>query len=123
MRDFNFFSHITEERKSDSKRKYIGFGIIGVLAFIFVVNFSVNLIKEHVLDKNINYYQGEIDNKTLIIQALSKTRSAISDLQYNLNNLGFIENTYISGIGERNAQGDYSFSISCTLKEVGNNEN
>ena len=169
MRDFNFFSHITEERKSDSKRKYIGFGIIGVLAFIFVVNFSVNLIKEHVLDKNINYYQGEIDNKdmqekldvamkvekehedlekyynnvkvateqvydlvftqisidnkTLTIQALSKTRSAISDLQYNLNNLGFIENTYISGIGERNAQGDYSFSISCTLKEVGNNEN
>ncbi|MDM0475862.1 PilN domain-containing protein [Clostridium perfringens] len=188
MRDFNFFSHITEERKSDSKRKYIGFGIIGVLAFIFVVNFSVNLIKENVLDKNINYYQGEIDNKdmqekldvamkvekehedlekyynnvkvakeqvydnnyvttqrikiinstvpkdlvftqisidnkTLTIQALSKTRSAISDLQYNLNNLGFIENTYISGIGERNTQGDYSFSISCTLKEVGNNEN
>lgn len=188
MRDFNFFSHITEERKSDSKRKYIGFGIIGVLAFIFVVNFSVNLIKEHVLDKNINYYQGEIDNKdmqekldvamkvekehedlekyynnvkvateqvydnnyvntqsikiinstvpkdlvftqisidnkTLTIQALSKTRSAISDLQYNLNNLGFIEDTYISGIGERNAQGDYSFSISCALKEVGNNEN
>ena len=35
----------------------------------------------------------------------------------------FIENTYISGIGERNAQGDYSFSINCTLKEVGNNEN
>lgn len=188
MRDFNFFSHIAEERKSDSKRKYIEFGIIGVMAFIFVVNFSVNIIKEHVLDKNINYYQGKIDNpdmqeklglaikmqeeqddlekyytnvkaaseqvydnnyvntqrikiinstvpndlvftqisidnKTLTIQALSKTRSAISDLQYNINNLGFIENTYISGIGERNAQGYYSFSINCTLKEVGNNEN
>ena len=51
MRDFNFFSHITEERKSDSKRKYIGFGIIGALAFIFVVNFSVNMLKEHVLNK------------------------------------------------------------------------
>ncbi|MBI6101802.1 PilN domain-containing protein [Clostridium perfringens] len=188
MRDFNFFSHITEERKSDSKRKYIGFGLIGALVFIFVVNFSINIIHGHVLDKNISYYEGEIDNpdmkeklgiatkvekehdalenyyndvkvaieqvydnnyvttqrikiinstvpkdlvftqisidnKTLTIQALSKTRSAISDLQYNLNNLGFIENTYISGIGERNAQGDYSFSISCTLKEVGNNEN
>ncbi len=62
MRDFNFFSHIAEERKSDSKRKYIGFGIIGALAFIFAVNFSVNMIKEHVLGKNISYYQGEIDN-------------------------------------------------------------
>ena len=175
MRDFNFFSHITEERKSDSKRKYIGFGLIGALVFIFAVNFSINIIHGHVLDKNISYYEGEIDNpdmkeklgvaikvekehddlekyynyvttqrikiinstvpkdlvftqisidnKTLTIQALSKTRSAISDLQYNLNNLGFIENTYISGIGERNAQGDYSFSISCTLKEVGSNEN
>lgn len=73
--------------------------------------------------KDLVFTQISIDNKTLTIQALSKTRSAISDLQYNLNNLGFIENTYISGIGERNAQGDYSFSISCTLKEVGNNEN
>ena len=61
MRDFNFFSHITEERKSDSKRKYIGFGLIGALVFIFVVNFSINIIHEHVLDKNISYYEGEID--------------------------------------------------------------
>lgn len=54
--------------------------------------------------KDLVFTQISIDNKTLTIQALSKTRSAISDLQYNLNNLGFIENTYISGIGERNAQ-------------------
>ena len=84
-----------------------------------IPNSPIKVLEENISDESID----NIDNKTLTIQALSKTRSAISDLQYNLNNLGFIENTYISGIGERNAQGDYSFSISCTLKEVGSNEN
>lgn len=188
MRDFNFFSHIAEERKSDSKRKYIGLSVLGIALFIFIVSFSINMAKIYITKKQISTYEAEIsapdmqenldqakkieeehstlekyyknvkaaaeqissndyvntqrikiinstvpkdvvftqlsiDNKTLTIQALSKTRSAISDLQYNLNKLGFIENTYISGIGERTSQGEYSFSINCTLKEVGNNEN
>lgn len=188
MRDFNFFSHIAQERKSDSKRKYIGLSVLGVVLFIFIASFSINIVRIHLLKKQISAYESEInatdmqenltqakkiasehstlekyytnvkaaseqicsndyvntqrikiinstvpndviftqisiDNKNLTIQALSKTRSAISDLQYNLNNIGFIENTYISGIGERNAKGEYSFSISCTLKEVGSNEN
>ncbi len=189
MRDFNFFSHIAQERKSDSKRKYIGVSLVGLVIFIFVVNFSVNVIKEHLIKDDIAYYKGEIDspkmqenlavakkvkkehdtlenyynnvneasnqiysndyvntqrikiinstvpkdvvftqisidNKSLTIQALSKTRSAISDLEYNIKNLGFVSDAYISGIGERNSKGDYSFSISCTLKEVeGQNEN
>lgn len=188
MRDFNFFSQIAQERKSSSNRKNIGGSILGLVVFVFVVSFSVNMIRMHMIKKSINNYEAKInapsmkekvseatkiekehntlekyynnvkvaaeeiysndyvntqrikiinstvpndviftqiniDNKTVTIQALSKTRSAISDLQYNLNNLGFIDNTYISGISERNAQGEYSFSVSCTLKEVGNNEN
>lgn len=188
MRDFNFFSNIAKERKSDSKRKYIELGILGTILFIFIASFTVNFVRIHFLKKQISTYEAEInademkenlaqakkinsehsdlekyytnvkeasqqilsndyvntqrikiinstvpkdvvftqisiDNKNLTIQALSKTRSAISDLQYNLNNLGFIENTYISGIGDRDTKGEYSFSISCTLKEVGSNEN
>lgn len=189
MKDFNFFSYIAKERKSNSKRRYIGVSLVGLVVFVFVVNFSVNIIKQYSIEDEIANYQGEIDskkmqenletaekiekehdilekyyknvdeatnqiysndyvdtqrikiinstvpkdvvftqisidNKSLTIQALSKTRSAISDLEYNINNLEFVSDAYISGIGERNGQGDYSFSISCNLKEVeGSNEN
>ena len=182
MRDFNFFSHIAQERKSDSKRKYLEVSLIGMIIFVFMVNFSFNIIKEHFIKEDIAYYKGEInspkmqenleiarkikkehytlenyynnvneasnqiydnnyvniqrikiinstipkdvvftqvsmDKNNLTIQALSKTRSAISDLEYNIKNLGFVSDAYISGIGERNTQGEYSFSISCNLKE------
>ena len=89
MRDFNFFSHITEERKSDSKRKYIGFGLIGALVFIFVVNFSINIIQEHVLDKNISYYEGEIDNPDMQekLGVAMKVEKEHDDLKKYYNNV------------------------------------
>ena len=49
------------------------------------------------------------------IQAVSKNRTAIAEIQHNLRSLDIVDTVYIGGIS---GDTDYTFDIKCTLKDV-----
>lgn len=70
-----------------------------------------------VTPKDIEFKVMNISSKGINIQAISKSRIAISEFQHNLKSLEEIEDAHISNIEEVGTiKGEFSFSIECYLK-------
>ena len=61
---------------------------------------------------NINITPGNVS-----ISAISKTRTAIAEVQHNLKELPQIESVYIGSISDEE-EGEYAFELKCVLKGV-----
>ena len=82
----------------------------------FIVKVS-STIPEKVYFQSIN-----ASNETLTINGVSEDRVSIAEFLYNISQCPFVKEASISNITE-NAQREYSFGISCLLKEGEINEN
>ncbi|WP_426349773.1 PilN domain-containing protein [Alloiococcus sp. CFN-8] len=81
----------------------------------FIVQLS-STIPQKVYFQNIN-----ASNESLSISGVSSDRVSIAEFLYNISQCSFVEEASISNITE-NAEGEYSFNISCVLKEGEINE-
>ena len=59
-----------------------------------------------------------ISSSDIIIDGYADTRDDIAAFQYNLEQLKYINGTYVSFINEVTADSKYTFNIKCTLKDV-----
>lgn len=66
-----------------------------------------------------------VDGQNIQMQAMSKSRQAIGEFEHNLKDIDRVTDVYVSNINSdlATSDGQYNFSIKCTLKEVDNNEN
>lgn len=85
-------------------------------------NILYNISKS--IPKEISFRTMSIDGNMVQIQGVSKSRVPIAELEHNLKAIDSIEEVHVRNISfESNVpEGDYSFSIKCTLKGVYNNE-
>lgn len=76
------------------------------------------------IPKEISFKTMSVDSLSIEIQGLSKKRVAIAELTHNLKNLNNIQDVHVSTINSENGSinGNYSFSLKCTLKGVDKNE-
>lgn len=67
----------------------------------------------------ISFKDFNIDGYDLNISGITKNRAAVGEFEHNLTNLSGIKNVHVGKIAKSNAVGeDYSFEITCVLKEV-----
>ncbi|GFZ32514.1 hypothetical protein CSC2_30400 [Clostridium zeae] len=60
-----------------------------------------------------------VDGSSLSIQGVSKTRTAIGEVQHNMKVLDIIADAQIGNIsGDDSNDGNYTFDLKCTLKDV-----
>jgi type IV pilus assembly protein PilN len=85
-------------------------------------NILYNISKS--IPKEISFRTMSIDGNMVQIQGVSKSRVPIAELEHNLKAIYSIEEVHVGNINlEGNIpEGDYSFSIKCTLKGVCNDE-
>lgn len=77
------------------------------------------------LPKDVYFKNLVVDGQAISVNAVAKSRISVGEFQHNVKNLNFIKEAHVSNINlssEGNAQGEYSFSIKCTLKDVDVNE-
>lgn len=68
---------------------------------------------------DISFKDFNIDGYDLKISGVSHTRAAVGEFEHNLRNLSEVKNVQVNNISKSNAAGeDYSFEITCVLKEV-----
>ena len=85
-----------------------------------------DVVNDELLNDICNAMPGAISFKDFNIQAydmkisgVSKTREAVGEFEHNLTKLSKIKNVHVDSITKSNAVGeDYSFEITCVLKEV-----
>ncbi|GKU26424.1 hypothetical protein CFOLD11_32510 [Clostridium folliculivorans] len=71
------------------------------------------------LPENVYFRSISVDGSSLSFQGVSKTRSAIGELQHNIKGLDIIAEGQIGNISEDDSSnGSYSFDLKCTLKDV-----
>jgi type IV pilus assembly protein PilN len=71
------------------------------------------------LPSDINFKSVSIDGSSLSIQGISKTMSAIGELQHNIKSLDSIVDAQVGNINQDDSKsGSYSFDLKCTLKDV-----
>jgi type IV pilus assembly protein PilN len=77
------------------------------------------------MPKGVSFKSMVIDGQTVQVQGTSNTRSAIAELQYNLKSLEAVSEASVSSIAggvDKSTNGEYTFSLKCTLKDVEKNE-
>ncbi|HAX72923.1 MAG TPA: pilus assembly protein PilN [Firmicutes bacterium] len=67
------------------------------------------------LPSDVSFGSLSITNTTITMQATSKSRTAIAEVQHNLKALDFISDVYIGAISGTDS---YSFSLNCVVKDV-----
>lgn len=67
------------------------------------------------LPSEVSFNSINLTNTEVAIQAVSSTRSAIAELQYNLKQLDNVQDVYIGAIS---GDESYTFDIKCVLKDV-----
>lgn len=89
-----------------------------------IVNSTILYNISKSIPKEISFRNMSIDSNVIQIQGVSKSRVPIAELEHNLKAIDSIEEVHVGNINlEGNVQeGDYSFSIKCTLKGVYNDE-
>jgi type IV pilus assembly protein PilN len=71
------------------------------------------------LPSEVSFDSFSISNNTIAISGVSKNRTAIAELQYNLKKLSIMSDVYVNSIDTQSAvDGEYSFDIKCVLKGV-----
>lgn len=76
------------------------------------------------IPKEVSFSSTSIDSGSITCKTESKTRQAISELQYNLKQLNNIEDVKISSIsGDESDSKGYTFDLKCTLKDSDSDEN
>lgn len=80
------------------------------------------VVKTNLLNKISSTFPSEvtfnsinITNTNISIQAVSTSRTAIAELEYNLKKLNSVQDVYIGGIS---GEEKYTFDIKCVLKDV-----
>jgi Tfp pilus assembly protein PilN len=77
------------------------------------------------MPKGISFKAMAIDGQTVQVQGTSNSRTAIAEFQYNLKSLPIISEVSVSSIAggiDKSTNGEYTFSLKCTLKDVEKNE-
>lgn len=76
------------------------------------------------IPKEISFKTMSIESNTVSIQGISTTKVAIAELTHNLKAVNALTNVHVGNINLEGdvADGQYSFSVKCTLKDVNNNE-
>lgn len=85
-----------------------------------ITNISKNIPKE------VSFKSMSIDVGSISIQGVSKSRTAIAELEKNLKGIENIERVHIPNINSgqnKDSNQEYSFSLSCSLKGAEKNEN
>lgn len=75
-----------------------------------ILNMLSSTLPSEVSFNSINLTNGEIS-----IQAVSSSRTAIAELQYNLKKLDNVQDVYIGAIS---GETSYTFDVKCVLKDV-----
>jgi type IV pilus assembly protein PilN len=78
------------------------------------------------MPQGVSFKSMAIDGQNVQVQGIAKTRAAIAELQYNLKNLSSVSEVSISSIAggtDKSTNGEYTFSLKCTLKDVEKNAN
>lgn len=71
------------------------------------------------LPTDVSFKNISITKGIITIQGISKSRSAIGEVQHNIKQLDIIEDATISSISSDSAvEGEYSFDINCILRSV-----
>lgn len=71
------------------------------------------------IPSDVSFKSFKIEGYDLTISGVSHTREAISEFEHNLKGLSKIKSVHIININNGSAVGeDYSFDITCVLKEV-----
>jgi Tfp pilus assembly protein PilN len=71
------------------------------------------------IPSDVSFKSFKIEGYDLTISAVSHTREAVSEFEHNLKGLSKIKSVHIININNGSAVGeDYSFDITCVLKEV-----
>ncbi|WP_160675226.1 PilN domain-containing protein [Clostridium sp. C8-1-8] len=82
---------------------------------------SSTLLKDinSTLPKDVYFKSISVDGNSLSIQGVSKTRTAIGEVQHNMKSLDIIADAQIGNIsGDDSDAGNYTFDLKCTLKDV-----
>jgi type IV pilus assembly protein PilN len=77
------------------------------------------------MPQGVSFKSMAIDGQTVQIQGTAKTRAAIAELQYNLKSIPAVSEASVSSIAggtDKSTNGEYTFSLKCTLKDVEKNE-
>jgi len=130
MRDLNFFtSYIGKEK--ETKTNFICQVILPCLGVLFVVcTFGFNKIYTYSLNKAIEKCNNEISSRQEQIDKVEiqkkkydiLNRTSIGELQYNLRALQYVNDVQLINVSEEKSNGNYEFSIKCTLKDDDKNE-
>lgn len=75
-----------------------------------ILNMISSTLPSEVSFNSINLTNGEVS-----IQAVSSSRTAIAELQYNLKQLDNVQDVYIGAIS---GETSYTFDVKCVLKDV-----
>nr|WP_245160047.1 PilN domain-containing protein [Clostridium beijerinckii] len=71
------------------------------------------------IPSDVSFKSFKIEGYDLTISGVSHTREAISEFEHNLKDVSKIKSVHIININYGSAVGeDYSFDITCVLKEV-----
>ncbi|OPJ60065.1 PilN domain-containing protein [Clostridium chromiireducens] len=71
------------------------------------------------IPSNVSFKSFKIEGYDLTISGVSHDREAVSEFEHNLKGLSEIKSVHVININNSNAVGeDYSFDMTCVLKEV-----
>lgn len=80
-----------------------------------VVSTKILNMLSSTLPSEVSFNSININNTEVAIQAVSSSRTAIAELQYNLKQLDNVQDAYIGAISGEEL---YTFDVKCVLKDV-----
>lgn len=80
-----------------------------------VVSTKILNVLSSTLPSEVSFNSINLTNTEVSIQAVSSTRTAIAELQYNLKQLDNVQDVYIGAIS---GEESYTFDVKCVLKDV-----
>lgn len=84
------------------------------------INSNILYSVSNSIPKEVSFTSMVVEANTLQIQGVSKNRVAVAELEYNLKKINFMEEVHVGNLSLEGtvAEGEYGFSIKCTLKGV-----